>query len=556
MMDRDFSSSSPSRTKKDQYDQQSLSDNVSMINPFATISSSSRSSSSGTMRHRAAHTHASGQGRALKSAVRQFDPYRHEDDDTNVGDSSHDFTPTPTTPAVINDIITSSSSLMTRESTMQHHRLIPDTEGYLEMEEQPVFALSSGAPLNNESYDEPIRTTSGLLLTHRHTPMPTNGFSANKRSSNDIFINVPAARVFPQGEALEMEHGAYYFRPSHPSYHTGANETLGESYGIAKARRFLAYVRLWNAVFCIFLLIGTGVVVHSMRHEANSGGAVEFEARKATTVQQITSEDSDQATTANPLSSHSESSSDITEQIILIPLPNASQKRRRMTVAQPEATLEQDSDKRRHGTLHALRQVFEEWVQQHNKIYDSDDDKERRFRIWHDNHHRTIQKNERHGPCKLTKQPVFGSNHFKDLTTEEFQAKYLTGYKGPHTDHLDKLKRIQHAKHEKHRRVRSSVEPQEIEPGIVFGPKERGDPRTSVKRHASVQERYLQAWKTNTLGATNDNIVNLASYQASSSCSFYNVSCWLRWLMYTFAYGIGGTMEPKYDSDSYPEGKL
>ena len=35
-------------------------------------------------------------------------------------------------------------------------------------------------------------------------------------------------------------------------------------------------------------------------------------------------------------------------------------------------------------------------------------------------------------------KPVFGSNHFKDLTPEEFKAKYLTGYNGPNTDELSK----------------------------------------------------------------------------------------------------------------------
>ena len=31
----------------------------------------------------------------------------------------------------------------------------------------------------------------------------------------------------------------------------------------------------------------------------------------------------------------------------------------------------------------------------------------------------------------MTGKPIFRSNHFKDLTPEEFQSKYLTGYTGP-----------------------------------------------------------------------------------------------------------------------------
>ncbi|OEU13361.1 cysteine proteinase [Fragilariopsis cylindrus CCMP1102] len=73
----------------------------------------------------------------------------------------------------------------------------------------------------------------------------------------------------------------------------------------------------------------------------------------------------------------------------------------------------------------------------HNKAYHSEEEKQHRFSIWSQNHARTAEKNRRHGPCTLTKQHVFGSNHFKDLAPEEFQAKFLTGYKGAFTDVLE-----------------------------------------------------------------------------------------------------------------------
>lgn len=34
----------------------------------------------------------------------------------------------------------------------------------------------------------------------------------------------------------------------------------------------------------------------------------------------------------------------------------------------------------------------------------------------------------------MTKKAVFGDNHFKDLTKEEFAQKYLTGYTGPRAE--------------------------------------------------------------------------------------------------------------------------
>ena len=36
----------------------------------------------------------------------------------------------------------------------------------------------------------------------------------------------------------------------------------------------------------------------------------------------------------------------------------------------------------------------------------------------------------------MTKKAVFGDNHFKDLTKEEFAQKYLTGYTGPRAEEV------------------------------------------------------------------------------------------------------------------------
>ena len=169
---------------------------------------------------------------------------------------------------------------------------------------------------------------------------------------------------------------------------------------------------------------------------------------------------------------------------------------------------------------------------------------------------RTIEKNERHGPCKMTKQPVFGSNHFKDLTTEEFQNQYLTGYKGPRTDQLPK----------RHRKTMQQA--QNGMNGMVFDASRRKGPLNAVERHPVVQERYEKHWKKNVSpstkrstgssrgGPNNRRLRQQVGYGGSSSgsCDWYDISCWLRWIVNTYAYNIGGTMEPEYDSDSYPSG--
>ena len=233
--------------------------------------------------------------------------------------------------------------------------------------------------------------------------------------------------------------------------------------------------------------------------------------------------------------SESELQSEITERIILLPLPNATKQQHRRMVAQPQALSPEQHEHGIRQSLRELRQEFEEWVEKHNKVYHSEDEKERRFQIWHDNHHKTIEKNERHGPCKLTGQPVFGSTPFKDLTTEEFKSQYLTGYRGPHTDQLKN--HVDGVGSPKHRRAHENM--------FVPDAQDRAETRRLAPWHPSIRERYLNTWET----------VSKKPYMASSGCSFYDVSCWLRWFMYTYGYGIGGTMEPKYDGDTYPEGK-
>ena len=170
-----------------------------------------------------------------------------------------------------------------------------------------------------------------------------------------------------------------------------------------------------------------------------------------------------------------------------------------------------------HRILADLRNEFESWMQKHNKRYHSHEEKEKRFRIWSDNHDRIQEKNERHGPCKLTKQPVFGHNHYSDLTPEEFQSQFLTGYTGPKHDELEK------------RKTKSSGE---------LGP------HIPVNRHPDVHRRLKEHLsKGNKRGGY------------SSGCKWYDISCILRYLMETYVYGLGGTMEPAYDSDSYPMGR-
>lgn len=139
----------------------------------------------------------------------------------------------------------------------------------------------------------------------------------------------------------------------------------------------------------------------------------------------------------------------------------------------------------------------------------------------------------------MTGKAVFGHNLFSDLDPEEFQSKFLTGYRGPrHHDHNQQG----HKKKKKGHFRETTVE----EPPVA-----------SVKRHPDIQRKLEE----NTAmygsgrvggGSNGNNRLNGSKYQANfaNNCKWWDVSCYLRWI-FGYQY-IGGTREPVYDENSYP----
>lgn len=153
-----------------------------------------------------------------------------------------------------------------------------------------------------------------------------------------------------------------------------------------------------------------------------------------------------------------------------------------------------------------------------------------------------MEKNQRHGPCRLTKQPVFGSNHFKDLSPEEFKTLYLTGYNPPRQEELEK------------RQLQSRRSPQKRQVG---SPKSTGKTLTPgfdrVNMHDSIKQRILQDHGERILKQRQQDSNGYTMRRAN--CDWYDVACMLRWLWNEAGVKFGsivGTMEPKYDADAYP----
>jgi hypothetical protein len=182
---------------------------------------------------------------------------------------------------------------------------------------------------------------------------------------------------------------------------------------------------------------------------------------------------------------------------------------------------------------HSLRQEFESWVKNHRRNYGSKEEKENRWQIWKENHLRTLQKNSIHGPCKHTKRNVFGSNHFKDLSPQEFRRKFLTGYGGPLSS-----------------TVLNSTQMYLTHQHPAFIP----------NRHETVHTRYMDhvqnmSWfepETRSLAAISPEYFTI---NATTSCSWYQVKCWIQTMVGTYSNAIGSIgkhREPKFNSSSYP----
>jgi len=195
------------------------------------------------------------------------------------------------------------------------------------------------------------------------------------------------------------------------------------------------------------------------------------------------------------------------------------------------------------GMVQELKNEFTSWMNKHDKTYNTHEEKEHRFSIWRKNHIRIKEKNLKHGPCRLSGKSVFGHNLFSDLEPEEFQSKFLTGYKGPRHDH--------HKKGKSH--FRDGAPEGHLTPlaaGVA----------PSVNRHPSVQrkldEHIAKYGATSITAATSDGnnsnrLHGENKYQTKYyyGCPWWDVSCYLRKI---FGYGMPGTREPIYDKDSYP----
>lgn len=465
--------------------------------------------------------------RSSDSKPDAFDPYAPVPEPTSHREPSQD--------SLFDATAFELSSMMMDDETRVSTSAIPGGAGYLEIEEEPPRQMPLEMTLDNE----PIQTSSGLLLTHRRaSPTGNNSGTNGGRSRSAMNHN---HRRPQQRDNFEMEYGIH----GNPGYGTSSNGDYGPSNrhatAIAQARHVLSFARVWIVVCFGVLLVMTGALMHSFGSQAPNDAVIEKNENEAIS---YLSQDQQQNGDGSYYQNHGQQQQyqnfdssanaqdtyyQVPEQIILLPMDNISQLAQQQQNPQRRmlgVSHHQPKHSEHHGVhldLHELREEFDAWVLEHNKVYHSEQEKEHRFHVWTQNHEKTIEKNRRFGLCKLTKQHVFGSNHLKDLSPEEFKGKFLTGYNGPRTDEIHMaglgmgFRRLQ-----KHQAGKA------LDPNVQ-----------KAKVHESVKQRMLQQQPVMT---------------SKFQCKWYDVSCTLRWLYNSsgMQFGIIGTMEPKYDADAYP----
>ena len=478
-------------------------------------------------------------------------------------------------------VTTAAAAPLTSSAFASHHsgllspttNKIPGTGGFLEMEEEPPRTPIHDPSNNNTvcperhphdySIYDPIQTSSGLLLTHRRVPpsmMPS--FASTPPTSTTSTTTTTFRTQFEmEGTASKQYRG-----PPPPYYlqqvvNPSSSYPFSSHYPLRNDGKFpssltpiLRYVRMWMVFSAAILLFGTMVLLH---HAVNTKDVTVVENQ---TTHDVTTKESNvfsieydeqsgifhlhggENIQLIPMTTENDLADEETGQIILLPLPpqvNPSSHNRRHlqqqqrhnnikrrmvglpVLMQTDQNLNMNHQtnspllERTLRSLHTLQNEFDAWMIRHDKSYGTEQERHHRFQIWSHNHERAIEKNERHGPCAMTGQEVFGSNHLQDLTNEEFKSQYLNAY------YLSR----------EPIRKESPVREE-----IVLGVHVDEPPAY----HRSLHDRMLQQ-RQNRMGI---------DYQ--NGCKWYDVSCILRYLFSKFLYGLGGTMEPAYDANSYP----
>ena len=256
--------------------------------------------------------------------------------------------------------------------------------------------------------------------------------SSTQGDSNDLFFQSKQLQFFEVERgfftgwtkaAMATHDDDYYYGDNHDD---DGNDKRRHSMPMLQARRFLSYVRIWMLLSAIFLVLATGVLVHAFGHTpmvVETAGVVKDQSNMnaAGTVTASNQQNSNGASQQQQQQQYVVGGTSFTtggaKQIILVPLQDISNPSKRQQFVQqqqqqqqqqqfanyipppqrqlafPQLHQHQTDHPQRHGIRRALRELREEfdgWAAHHGKNYHSAEEKEKRFRIWTENHQRYV----------------------------------------------------------------------------------------------------------------------------------------------------------------------
>ena len=388
-----------------------------------------------------------------------------------------------------------------------------ESDHVLEMEEEDSVSVSEKQSSGSRSPYDPVATSSGLLLTHRRTSPATSNptlfdyeIELDEKKKGRPSHSPTLPRTHLHRERFEVEY----------PWTTGNSDSV-----LSHIQKLFSYTRVWVVLSSLVLILGTAILFHHAREQNEEEASALQKDRSASSSSNVaildkTPQNSIRVVQLEEMSPPNNivPAADIApDQIVFLPLDISKLNR--------ESPLHRRLYQGWQRKLNALRSEFDSWIEKHDKRYNSREEREYRFNIWQDNHHRIMEKNERHGPCRMTNQKVFGSNHFQDLTKEEFENHFLNA---------------------KHIPVSRKLQERKLSSGTM-------GPHITPIRHPEVHQRYRkmvgqQEQKSSKRGKEEFN------------CHWLDISCCVRWFVRRYFYGfygIGTTLEPAYDSDTYPK---
>jgi hypothetical protein len=243
----------------------------------------------------------------------------------------------------------------------------------------------------------PSRYENDRVTTNKKTDVPSRSLP-----SMSFLRNIPLLSSMQQergNSTLEVNTGGYGTAsdgsPLLGRYNGGGphfESNSSSSFTWFKNRRIISMVRLYLATFFLLMALGSSIAMIAFKHEGSHSSEKTTiqskEVKESSYQNSSTGKDADVITIVK--TEPATTATDWKKKIKIVPIQRNMTKLR---MAQPTYTNANNIDdpKQESGMRRKLKKLeaeFEEWVHEHERDYGSEAEKNQRFKVWADNHHR------------------------------------------------------------------------------------------------------------------------------------------------------------------------